>query len=462
MDNLDKFMQHKFNSEDRSDRFAFQESYWEQAERLIVASEAAKKKRRMILFWWFGTGLFLTISAVGFWQTGRELWRKTPAKASIEYAESNPPINAATPRGSLDPASSQKTNAQVTNKQAVSEISPVYSSKNTIKNSKSIRLISDKKENVGIAQVHDSNVSAHLPSNPTSVNPNIIPTSGHWAMVFGSPTQAEFPILQEVAAMEPRLEIAQIGLLPILLKPVPFETHPLSSTSKVVLEVAAAPETALPVRRPIRKGLEAALAYIPAGTQGSRWGLNLAGFVEFPIKKHWSLQAGIAYRLQPIINTTSVALDPSTAFADNSNKVAQTVSYTYSFGYTLKSTERFATALHYVNVPIAIQWRQRALSLRAGFSPGFLFASTQNIKRTTESSLQSAQSTANRRVQFGTPQNYQSFVLGSFVAAEYNLVGRWSVFVQPQYRLINPLKQASTEFGNRGLWSIDLGVRYVF
>lgn len=457
MDNLDEFMQHKFNSDDLSDRFVFQEAYWEQAERLIVASEAAKKKRRMILFWWLGTGVFLTISAVGFWQTGLELWRKTPAKASIEYAVSNPTINAATPRGSMDTASSPKTKAQVNNNQTVSEISPVYSSKNTIKNSKSIRLISDKKENVGITQFHDSNVSADLPSNPAPINPGIAPTSESWSMVFGSPTQAVFPMLPEMVAAAERPEIIQVAALPSLLKPVEMAVQTSPGPSKFA-------GLAKPILQPRakRKGLEAALTYLPTGEQGSRWGLNLAGFAEYPIKKHWSLQAGIAYRLQPIINSTSEILDSSAAFADNSNKVAQTVSYTYSFGYTLKSTERFATALHYVNVPIAIQWRQRAFSLRAGFSPGFLFASTQNVKKTTESSLQSAQSTANQRVQFGTPQNYRNFVLNSFVAAEYNLAGAWSVFLQPQYQLVNPLKQASTKFGKGGLWSIDLGVRYIF
>jgi hypothetical protein len=461
MDNLDEFMQHKFNSDDLSDRFVFQEAYWEQAERLIVASEAAKKKRRMILFWWLGTGLFLAISAVGFWQTGLELWRKTPAKASIEYAVSNPPINAATPHGSMDMAGSLNTEAQVTDKQVVSEIPPVYSSKNTIKNSKSIRLISEKKESIGIAQFHDSNVSADLPSNPSSVNPGIAPTSGSWAMAFGSPIQAESPMQPETAIKEDRPEIIQLAALPSLLKPVQIEVQQSPGPSKVVPLVDGLAEQVFQPRA-IRKGLEAALTFLPTGEQGSRWGLNLAGFAEFPIKKHWSLQAGIAYRLQPIINSTSETLDSSAAFADNSNKVAQTVSYTYSFGYTLKSTERFATALHYINVPIAIQWRQRAISVRAGLSPGFLFASTQNIKQTTESSLQSAQSTANRRIQFGTLQNYRSFVLSSFVAAEYNLAGAWSVFVQPQYQLNNPLKQASAKFGKGGLWSVDLGVRYIF
>lgn len=457
MDNLDEFMQHKFNSDDLSDRFVFQEAYWEQAERLIVASEAAKKKRRMILFWWLGTGLFLAISAIGFWQTGLELWRKTPAKASIEYAVSNPPIHAATPRGSLDTVGSLKTKAQVSNNQTVSEISPVYSSKNTVKNSKSIHLISDKKENVGIAQVQDAHVAAHLPSNPTPINPGIAPISGSWSMAFGSPTQAESPMLPETATTEERPEIIQVAVLPSLLKPVEMELQTSPGPSKF----AGLPEPILQPRA-IRKGLEAALTYLPTGEQGSRWGLNLAGFAEYPIKKHWSLQAGIAYRLQPIVNSTSETFDTSAAFADNSNKIAQTVSYTYSFGYTLKSTERFATALHYVNVPIAIQWRQRAFSLRAGFSPGFLFASTQNVKSTTESSLQSAQSTANQRVQFGRPQNYRNFVLNSFVAAEYNLMGAWSVFLQPQYQLINPLKQASTKFGKGGIWSIELGVRYIF
>lgn len=462
MDNLDEFMQHKFNSDDLSDRFVFQEAYWEQAERLIVASEAAKKKRRMILFWWLGTGLFLAISAVGFWQTGRELWRKTPTETPVNYAVTNPLPNTSKLPVLSDPAGVKKSNSNVTNEHALSESSQINAVKNTIKNSKSANSIFDKKTNIGSVPFETSKETEYSPSTPAPVNPGITPTSGSWSMVFGSPTKTETPMLQEVAAMEPRLEIAQIGLLPTLLKPVPFETHPLSSPSKVVVEVAAAPETALLVRRPIRKGLEAALTYLPTGEQGSRWGLNLAGFAEFPIKKHWSLQAGIAYRLQPITNTVSVALDSSALFADNTNKVAQTVSYTYSFGYTLKSTERFVTALHYVNVPIAIQWRQHALSLRAGFSPGFLFASTQNIKRTTESSLQSAQSTANQRIQFGTPQNYRSFVLGSFVAAAYNLAGAWSVFVQPQYRLINPLKQASTKLSNGGLWSIDLGVRYIF
>ena len=80
MENIDDFMQRKFDSDDPAERFPFREEYWEQAQALIEADEQRRRKRRRFLFWWFSGAALIGVGALWLWNDAQ---KQTSEMASV-------------------------------------------------------------------------------------------------------------------------------------------------------------------------------------------------------------------------------------------------------------------------------------------------------------------------------------------------------------------------------------------
>ncbi len=95
MENIDDFMQRKFDSDDPAERFPFREEYWEQAQALIEADEQRRRKRRRFLFWWFSGAVLIGAGALWLWNDAQ---KHNSAMASVRDT-TRPGIVSVTPPG---------------------------------------------------------------------------------------------------------------------------------------------------------------------------------------------------------------------------------------------------------------------------------------------------------------------------------------------------------------------------
>lgn len=464
MDNLDEFMQHKFESDNPAECFNFQEIYWEEAQRLIEAAEAEKKKRRVLFFWWSLLGICLFVSALGLWQTGTELWHKSQP---VPVPAANNPVFA---------QKEEKKATEGVDQTAVAQLSAIQLKQKEIKNSLPTQNLgtSSISSHSLTAPKSDKTIAFLAESNAPKAKPNLFAKSN--TNLPGSQNAADFkikdaPINQIFIAAEP-VELPSITSAAEILPNTIVANLPLKTLQNTASEQITAPPTlknATPIiLKPLsshfmrRTGVEAGLAYYPNGVNDRHWGFQMAGFIDQPFARHWSVQAGIAYRMQPL-EVKTYTLDPVSADQQNFSKgiTAQT-SLHYSFGYTSTTTQRSMVAMHYLELPVALNWQYRALSVRLGLTPGYLVANTEKVMDSMESSLTPLQSSERKRLTTKTAEAYRRFMLSGFAALECALPGGWRVFVRPQYRFSNTLKVNKPWLGNGGIWSLDAGVRYMF
>ncbi len=487
MENIDDFMQRKFDSDDPAERFPFREEYWEQAQALIEADEQRRRKRRRFLFWWFFSGLL--VGAGALW-----LWFEQPGQASEmasgKGVEQQHVVAPVAPSLQNTLPGNDKSSTATTPGLSNASSEPV--SDNSLKNigNQQNRVGEEKKkagsapkstkETLSVSAIPGALKPAVAPSKnkrkapsaekPDNIGKGAVP--GDPSIENNSPARAK--------TTEQNEAIKQVtGNLPDNQAParanvsVPptdsIQTSDAAPTASIallqVLELPF-PPALFAGKNPVfyKKPKQYAAAIKPvsdkrfvwgAGASVSAWksgtGYTAGFFGNYRLNAPWSLSAGLQLRYLPLSTA-----DP---LPDSSEQVS--VQYRYSFGFERTEWRRTTVGLHYLEIPLAARWQRGRLGIEAGVAPGLLLLARDQVTQTIESSLGGIE-TPVKRFESGEKTNFRRAYFSTFVLAECRLASRLGFTLRGNYRpgsILKPLEDVEFEKYALGL---DMGLRWRF
>lgn len=347
MSNLDQFFKDKF--QDRE--FEFQESYWEGARELIVEED---KRRRRGLLWrnlGFGVLLLMLIGAGAgmYWWTNNN----DPVGGALEMAEANAKEDLP------DSATNALNDNGEKNSQTSTIISPLKKSNDTESNpelatTNAVR--SNTNTNTNTSNTRTFPANDKLVENPQkeesksiieNKNPKASESSKQNADTTATATSTpvanslETPPASE-AASAPRASLAHFAHLnPLPISPLHAAEEPLSTSIKD-------PQIR---QNKWRLGLAVFSQFYPGREQEAFWlGGAVGPSLGYALNDQWTLQADLLYQMRRG-NFASAAVE--------SDK-------TFTFG--LRETRNILqpTALHYLELPLYLKWRNRRQMIEGG------------------------------------------------------------------------------------------------
>ncbi len=487
MENIDDFMQRKFDSDDPAERFPFREEYWEQAQALIEADEHRRLKRRRFLFWWFFSGLL--VGAGALW-----LWLGQPGQAS-EWASGK---DAAQP-GVVTPAAPSLKNTLPGNDKSNIATTPGSTNASSESGSgNSLKNIDNQQDRVGEGQVQagstpektketlsvsalpgvrkpalappKNNRKAPAAEKPDSIEKSTVP--GDPSSENNSPARAKTTeqnaAIKQVTSILPDNQAPAPANVPVSPGDSTQATDAVPTVSVALLEVLE-----LPFPRALRDRKNLVFHKTPkkyaaeikpvsdkrfvwgAATSVSTWksgtGYTAGIFGNYRLNAPWSLTAGLQLRYLPPPTT-----DP---LPDSSEQVS--VQYRYSFGFERTEWRRTTVGLYYLEIPLAARWQRGRLGLEAGVAPGILLRARDQVTQTLESSLGGIE-TPTKRFETGEKSKFRRGYFSTFVLAEWRVVSRLGLTLRGNYRPGSILKPVeNVEFEKYAL-GLDIGLRWRF
>lgn len=473
MDNLDEFMQRKFEQEDPAARFEFQESYWEQAKLLLEAAEQEQRKKRRGLLWLWLVGICLLLCGWGFWQTGVELFR-SPAARAQEPVAFHQPKDALNSLKDVSKTRWEKLADEAI--LAVPENAAVLSQ--SINGSKMpIASNEDRRDPMPFAALSLNSLNkretgdrAASLSKPNDAERELLfnkrQSGAKEASMNFEPaisTEGTLPAgLVDAEAMDEKKRSEPA--LPLLLGKI---LKPESSNRLINLPQALVSQAnkMAPVRVILGKNqriLEGGIVLYPGARFNSHFGMRVALLKHAPVLPHLELAYGIGYRYQPAMNESVEKLNGVSASNFDSYYISVKSSVRYSFGYNEKEIAVRPLGIHWIETPISMQYQNGRFSLNAGVLAGLILARQESVVTNSSGSLNSTQSELRRRFRLGKPIAYRGLSRSAFAMAAYALPGGMNVYIRPTYCFNDPLKTTSGETTYPGYWSVDAGVRIRF
>lgn len=486
MENIDDFMQRKFDSDDPAERFPFREEYWEQAQALIEADEQRRRKRRRFLFWWWCSGLLIGAGAVWLWFARPE---QGAASASGTASERPGIVSGGTP-GATNALPEKDHNAE-----NVYPVQPAVSpERESNKNAKNI----DNQLNRVVSKVGDvvpgqqrdkqtTTVASHrigssrnkprpVQNDPkTGENRNGLPAETNQPLSAGStenttPAQKNAATMQGISTNQVASDIAEplqmnnagqpgdsISVLDaivpkeiFLLQALDLPFPPASRTRNKLLLKKMPKQYAADIK-PVdnqRITFDAGIS-VSSWKNGSGYSAGVMGY--YPLDARWSLGTGLQLRYFPL-----AAAGPE---PDSSENVS--VQYRYSFGFERTEKRRTAIGLQYLELPLAVQWRRGRLGLEAGAAPGVLLQVRDRVTETRETSLSGVETLAVRKVR-GEKTNFRRGSLNTFIMAEWQVVSGLGLTFQGNYRPGSVRKPVENTNPDKDVWGFDAGLHWRF
>lgn len=487
MENIDDFMQRKFDSDDPAERFPFREEYWEQAQALIEADEQRRRKRRRFLFWWFFSGLFVGAGVLWLWlgqpgqasemASGKDMEQQevvSPAAPAEKNTLSDREHSTATttPR-QTDTASEQGSEhslKSIDNQQsragegkAQAESAPkkpgATPSVTTLRGARtpavapsisSRKARSDRKTNgtgkstPSSDRPSENNIPA--PEKTTNQNEDIKQPQSV-SPDKSMPAQLNAPVSTtdaiQAAGFVPTDNIA---LLEVLELPFP----PVLRAEKNLVFYKKPKQYAAQIK-PVSDKRFVLGAAASVSTWKSGTGYTAGLFGNYRLNAPWSVSAGLRLRYLPL-----AAANP---LPDSSEQVS--VRYRYSFGFERTEWRRTAVGLHYLEIPLAARWQRGRLGLEAGVAPGILLLARDQVTQTIESSLGGIE-TPVKRFESGEKTNFRSAYFSTFVLAEWRVVSRLGLTLRGNYRPGSILKPVENIEFEKFALGLDMGLRWRF
>lgn len=456
MENLDDFMKKKFLDDPDGGRFEFKEEYWQQAEALIAADE---KRRRRRFWWWIGCSLLLAGLAAGLWSyEGRQETRASAAgrdAAADPAAVSENPVSAArpdsfkileknTPRPGDNPAAAPAP------KQPENRIS--FSEK--IKTPPASAQTSKIARGTNHRSARKPSLSARMRSTPdqTAGSPAANPSAGSPAAAMESLIQnaLQTPVDPPAPAQADKPGASGRARPPALLPRVdrPLIPPPLPNPPKSISPAVPVAESAPAAGRNGRFGLAFAAfgsGYTPAGSAGS-FGLGAGLSARYRLGASFAVQAGAQWRMR-ILDAASPVWAPQNV-----------QNLRYGFGFESDRYELEGRAMHWLEIPLALQWRRGPWRVEAGVAPGFLLGVQGSLIHTRQTSLTPPEETR-QVVRLDTEPFYPGY-FAVFAGGQYALTRRLDLSLRLHY-LGRDFRKAADDYepSQRTLWA-DLGLRY--
>ena len=445
-DRLDEFLQRKFAEDDPGYRFAFREEHWLQAQALIEAAE--RRRRRRGLWWWLAGGLGAVL--FGWWAAanGALLFHWTdqlavvaPASpdqrplapafpsARIETGERNPDVQAPakTASGGSDAASgysSRSNPAPVRSNMEKRPLKEVFLPAEPIAGAKTTRPASGLPEPAQPAPAAEMPVPTGMLAKPTQMKTSVAPEDAAKTL---SPTRAP-ELLPLPLRILPRTPPAPALQAPVKPPVAETERHREWRLQAGIAAVGASKSGVLNDEKPgVAGGLTARLQ-----RKGSPWAFN-ADLL-------WRWRRGWALPHTPT--------------------PTETVQLRYGFGYTLDQIQLEMTGGHWLELPLAVQYRWRNFRPEAGVSPTLTVLAYGKEKRYHQESLAPGTRTASRAVRLSN-RYFTQLGLGLFAGLEWAASTQLGLglrlYYQPGSLLQAPVDQPVP--AARPLWG-DLRLRW--
>lgn len=467
MENIDELMRQKFDSEDPGERFEFQEEYWEQAQVLLEQEDARRRRRRWgmilallllagLLFWLFFSFGDSEGLANGKAEPGSNaptaITETQAVSSTVQNSINTPPDPSnSTPinleRGSI---MEEKANEEPANSVAgpKKEIQPLAEGKKSLK---TMPKGERGQKTAGTVKSSSSAVARDAEALRSPENQQLTVTNPAGVSNLSASTQ-------DLAKPNPTLGVdsmTQSPKLPIPIYRIQLPLRPLDIPVRVIPILRGAVEPPGPIaqqKKPEKAprftlGLSLAGAANRPDTSGRWAGWALGAYGDYRLNQRWSLRLGAQWRFVPGYAAGSDSLNPE--------KVEQ---LRYSFGYQREVWERDTRGLHYLEVPLSASWQKARFGLEAGAAAGMLLAVQNTVTRSTESSLEPSKTEEQKFVK-GDASAYQQVYFAGFVGAEFRLNKRIALMTRGQYRISPIFNTSDANLKNRGLGSVDLGLR---
>ncbi|MCA0237360.1 MAG: hypothetical protein LCH81_13345 [Bacteroidetes bacterium] len=494
MENIDDFMQRKFDSDDPASRFPFREEYWEQAQALIEADERRKKRRRL-LFWWCSAGALAGIAVLWLW-----LGKPVPTDDLISSHPSDTvPATERKQETAPLPTTSNNTPTQ-TRQYNASNAAPEQNEKNGLKasenkelnedfdrNDRSIRPNSTEKngrsfmsstaqhknlksfqntqplhapENAGV-QKSNSSETDNFPINASISNQKTIPNNSvsrvqtadntsSSRVESADNTSSDMPgalaFDAPMVAKDSIQVLKQVTLLDLLALPFAPAKQAKKKTS-----LPRFPYQPMPIKPVVDKRFA-----FEASADISAWkaGPGFAGQLTttYALNNRWKVFAGVQYRYLPLPEQMSASADS----AANTS-----VQYKYSFGLERLETRRIHQAMNTLEIPVGIRWQRGRLGISAGLAPGFLLSVKDRLSQIRETTLGGVEE-LDGYSGLGEKTGFQNTYLRMSLSAEWRILPQLGLHIQGNYRPGSILTPSEASTPDKNFWYGDAGVCWHF
>lgn len=483
MENIDDFMQRKFDSDDPASRFPFREEYWEQAQALIEADERRKKRRRL-LFWWCSAGALAGIAVLWLWlgkpvptddlvsshpsDTVPATERKQET-APLPTTSNNAPIetrgynasNAAPEQNeknglkasenkepsedfdrnehSVHPNSTEKngrysmpSNAQQKNLKSFQNTQPLHAPENA------------KVQKSNSSETDNFQINASIPNQKT------VPNNSVSRVQTADNTSSDMPGVVASNALTMAKDsiqvLKQVTLLDLLALPFAPAKHAKKKTS-----LPRFPYQPMPIKPVVDKRFA-----WEAGVDIISWkaGQGFAGQLAttYALNTRWKVFAGVQYRYLPLPEQMSASADS----AANTS-----VQYKYSFGLERLETRRIHQAMNTLEIPVGIRWQSGRLGISAGLAPGFLLSVKDRFSQIRETTLGGVKE-LDGYSGLGEKTGFQNTYLRMSLSAEWRILPQLGLHIQGNYRPGSILIPTEASTPDKNFWYGDAGVCWHF
>lgn len=462
MENIDDLMRQKFDSDDPGQRFEFQEEFWEQAQALLEQEEN-RRRRRLWLWIALVLGIGLLVLLLSWCWDSRVLSQQeqehklltseriekagTKEEAAAGLSKSNLP---ASPSVSGDTVAAGQTMEKKVFSNTAKATNRYIKDSATAQNDHS----NSSKTIHATAQAKSEKTPLPAPNNtPKSgfeVNPSLEPTQNlNLNPVETAPTSTqEAAQSSSVPPMaNSKLSIFFLPIVPVLL-PIPEHVPKAPGVNNEPNTPFAQQPTKPVADKRWSFGLAVAgSANQQRDTTGRRLGWTLGAYTAYQLNPNWSLMLGVQNRYLPAQGT----------LADSNNQNV-TEQLRYSFGYRLETWKRETRGLYLLEIPLSVHWNQGAWGLEGGAAAGMLWYVSERTESRVETSLEGAK-TERRSFLNGSKTGYNQRYYTAFAGVSCQLNKRVAIMTRGQYRFTPVFETTADGATNKGLGSLELGLR---
>ncbi|MFN4255310.1 MAG: hypothetical protein ACK4Q5_09920 [Saprospiraceae bacterium] len=452
MNQLDDFLKHKLDHEANgtSERFAFREAYWREAEALIEADERARRRRRWLVFWrWTGaTALFLM--AIFWWlhsQREGSFSAENTAAPNTQIARPEPSVSEKNTPASVVPASenpaqnqSQKPPANPSAGTPQTQRQPFSG---TSKNAPQAHLF---KSAVGGRQFAAGSRQSTVGNEQPAADGRQSAANQSTNQPINQPTNTE-----AIPATNQNPEIGnrkpEIALLPVPLVPVKW-----AKTDRNKPEPLACPMPYPVATRRFQFGPTASGAWAANAPSGGAFGFAAGLTAKFQLNERFSLHLDALARRRADVRQP-----------DFDTETSEQVRYGFGVERDFFTLTPLAESW-WAELPISLQWQPSRIAnwrLEIGANPGFFMAQRGRLQHLTNNSFNVEERLeSSEKVWLAAPSVRKNY-LGAFGGAHWQTpvrglqIGARAHFL-PKSLIVND----EIEPGQATRLWVDLGVRW--
>lgn len=441
MKNIDDFMRQKFdNDPDKSGRFDFREEYWEQAQAMLEAEEARRKRRRWLLWWAFSVAV--AVVAVAVYSSSGSGQKQVADGGSSDSRQEQRAEKSGSGSGQEQILSGHSAGSEAVQTQGSAAAKGfILEEKTLVADSVFLK---NKIENQGFGTKNGAAGNRFAPEQPSGKGGDL-PAKKPQA-------QSESPTNSDGVTGSPPPppnnepnDLRDFASLPTLLQLLQLPPRPLDTP---YVSMAARPIEPVRERR-FTFGLAASASLSQTSPDGKRLGGVGGAFAEYRLAPSWSLTAGAQWRFLPGDRRADSAV------AETSTQLR------YGFGYQQDEFSLETCGLHFLELPVGLQWRRGAFGAEAGVASGFLIGVQGRLTQSHSESLQDGVSETRSRVWLDKSP-YRSAYFAPFFGAEWRATQKLGLSLRGVYHPGSLAKENPDTPPPGSLFWLDAGVRFRF